>query len=131
MNEVKVAELCKKTREFELEGREVIGKYTLMKTAQIYNGIGSDEMPEWLRDIISYLHPALEPAALIHDIEWYESDRTHESFTESNQRFERNGCRIADLSYKWFNPMRYYVRYHAKRFAWACQKFGWSAWISG
>ena len=68
--------------------------------------------------------------AFIHDIEWHESDGSKEKFTESNNRFKTNGCTVAKANYSWWNPLRYIVMNHARRFGNICQLFGWAAWCS-
>ena len=68
--------------------------------------------------------------AFIHDIEWHESDGSKEKFTESNNRFKNNGCTVAKANYSWWNPLRYIVMNHARRFGNICQLFGWAAWCS-
>jgi hypothetical protein len=60
MNRLKeIKELKRRADAFQLENREIIGKYTMAELCAIYNGIGQDSFPEWLRDIISSLHPSL------------------------------------------------------------------------
>ena len=77
MNRLKeIKELKRQAEEFQLENREIIGKYSMAELAAIYNGIGPDAFPEWLRDTISALHPSLAVVAFIHDCEWHESDRS-------------------------------------------------------
>ena len=68
--------------------------------------------------------------AFIHDIEWHESDGSKEKFTESNNRFKTNGYTAAKANYSWWNPLRYIVMNHARRFGNICQLFGWAAWCS-
>jgi len=131
MNRLKeISELKRRADEFRLENREIIGKYTLSELCSIYNGIGPDSFPEWLRDVISSLHPSLAVVAFIHDIEWHESDGSEEKFAESNNRFKTNGYRLAKAGYGWWNPLRYIVMNQARRFGNLCQLFGWSAWTS-
>jgi len=128
INEVK--KLLKLAERYGLEGREILGKYTPTTLAKIYNGIGPDSFPEWLRDAITELHPSLAVVAFIHDVEWYESDCSKEKFTESNTRFKTNGYKVAKAEYGWYNPLRYIVMNQAQRFGNLCQLFGWDAWAS-
>lgn len=130
MNRLKeIKELKLKAEEFRLENREIITKYTMTELSSIYNGIGSAGMPEWLRNAISALHPSLAVVAFIHDIEWHESDGSQEKFKESNDRFKRNGYKVAKAMYGWFNPRRYLVMNDARKLGNICQKFGWGGWI--
>ena len=113
MNRLKeIKELKALAEELQLENREIIRKYKITELASIYNGIGPDSFPEWLRGLVSALHPSLAVVAFIHDIEW------HESYT------------VAKANYSWWNPLRYIVMNHARRFGNICQLFGWAAWCS-
>ena len=125
-----IKELKHQTGEFRLENREIIGKYTMAELAAIYNGIGPDAFPEWLRNVIGSLHPSLAVVAFIHDIEWHESDRSKEKFAASNERFKRNGYTVAMARFGWYNPRRWIVMNQARRFGNVCQLFGWKAWCS-
>ena len=128
LKEVKrVTELCEK---YELEGRDVIKGYTNTQLGSMYNGIGPEKFPGWLRAVLDALHPSLAPVAFIHDIEWSLSDGTKASFTESNRRFKRNGCKVAKAMYGVFNPRRYKVMWDAAKFARVCLRFGWAAWMA-
>ena len=90
MNRLKeIKELKALAEELQLENREIIRKYKITELASIYNGIGPDSFPEWLRGLVSTLHPSLAVVAFIHDIEWHESDGSKEKFTESNNRFKK------------------------------------------
>ena len=128
LKEVKrVTELCEK---YELEGRDVIKGYTNTQLGGMYNGIGPEKFPGWLRAVLDALHPSLAPVAFIHDIEWSLSDGSKESFTASNRRFKRNGAKVAKAMYGFWNPRRYKVMWDAAKFARLCQKFGWAAWMA-
>ncbi len=129
MNRFKeVKELKKQAEEFQLENREIIRKYNMQQLCSIYNGIGPDNFPDWLRDVVSALHPSLAATAMIHDIEWHESDKSAQGFAESNERFKRNGYKSAKAMFGWYNPRRYIVMNQARRFGNYCQMFGWSGW---
>ena len=131
MNRLKEIKLLKELAEkYQLEGREIIAKYTMQELCSIYNGIGCDAFPAWLRNGISELNPSLAVVAFIHDIEWHESDGSKEKFTASNDRFRVNGHKVANQAFSWYNPRRYLVRHRATKFARFCQLFGWSGWTS-
>ena len=131
MNRLKeIKQLKELAEKYRLEGREIIGKYNMQELCSIYNGIGPDAFPQWLRKGISALNPSLAVVAFIHDIEWHESDGSKEGFKASNDRFRTNGCKVADAEYAWYNPRRWLVRHQAAKFARLCQSFGWSGWAS-
>ena len=121
----RLRELCERC---ELENREILAKYTDEQLAAIYNGIGPEAFPQWLRAALDAVHPSLAPVAFIHDVEWHESDGSEESFAESNARFRRNGCKVACAAFGWWRPRRYKVMWDAWKFSRICQRFGWSAW---
>ncbi len=130
MNRLKEIKLLKELAEkYRLEDREILGKYPMNRLASIYNGIGPDSFPEWLRNCISGLHPSLACVAFIHDVEWHESDGTDETFSATNARFKRNGCRVAKAEYGWYDPRRYIVMNQARRFGNYCQLFGKGGWL--
>ena len=76
------------------------------------------------------LHPSLKPVAMIHDVEWSESDGRRETFDESNERFRRNGITVARESFGWWRPRRYKVMWDAVKFARLCQTFGFGAFYA-
>ena len=114
-----VKELIQKARKLRLENVEILDRYSVEEIAGIYNGIGPDRFPEVLREFLNTLHPTLQVVALIHDIEYHEGG-TRKQFTESNDRFCRNGKTAAFAEYSWYDPRRYLV--------WNCELFGWSGW---
>ena len=119
--------LCEK---YGLENREILAKYKNTELASIFNGIGPDVFPDWLRNTITALHPSLAVVAFIHDVEWHESDGSREKFTESNERFKTNGYAVAKHRFGWYDPRRYIVMNQARRFGNICQLFGWKAWTT-
>lgn len=125
MNKLKeIRRLRELAEKYGLEDREILSKYPMNRLAQIYNGIGPDAFPEWLRGCVTALHPSLAAVAFIHDVEWHESDGTDETFKATNDRFKRNGYRVAEAEYGWWNPRRYAVMNQARRFGNYCQRFG-------
>ena len=125
MNKLKeIRRLRELAEKYGLEDREILSKYPMNRLAQIYNGIGPDAFPEWLRGFVTALHPSLAAVAFIHDVEWHESDGTDETFKATNDRFKRNGYRVTEAEYGWWNPRRYAVMNQARRFGNYCQRFG-------
>lgn len=125
MNKLKeIRRLRELAGKYELEDREILARYPMSRLAQIYNGIGPDAFPEWRRGFVTALHPSLAAVAFIHDVEWHESDGTDETFKATNDRFKRNGYRVAEAEYGWWNPRRYAVMNQARRFGNYCQRFG-------
>lgn len=122
------ADLRRLCEAYGLENSGILDKYTDGELAKIYNGIGPESFPSWLRTALDAVHPSLAPVAFIHDVEWSESDGTSVGFEQSNARFRRNGIRVATEAFGWWRPRRYKVMWDAVKFARICQRFGWSAW---
>ena len=130
MNKLKeIKRLRELAEKYALEDREILGKFPMNRLAQIYNGIGPDAFPAWLRGCVTALHPSLAVVAFIHDVEWSESDGTDETFKATNDRFKRNGYKVAEAEFGWYNPRRWIVMNQARRFGNICQKFGRSGWL--
>ena len=124
MNRLKeIKELKNLAEEFQLENREIIGKYTMEELCAIYNGIGPDRFPEVLRTALDKLNPSLRPVALIHDVQFYVGG-TREDFTAANTLFKTNGKRMAFATYGWYDPRRYIVWNKARQFGNLCELFG-------
>ena len=129
MNKLKeIKRLREQAEKYGLEDREILSAYPMNRLAQIYNGIGPDAFPAWLRGCVTALHPSLAVVAFIHDVEWFESDGTDEAFKATNDRFKRNGYKVAEAEFGWYNPRRWIVMNQARRFGNICQKFGRSGW---
>ena len=125
-----IMSLRKACEDMELENREILAKYTDGQLSDIYNGIGPEGFPGWLRKALDALHPSLRPVAMIHDVEWHESDGSRATFDMSNARFRRNGCKVACESFGWWRPRRYKVMWDAVKFARICQTFGFGAFYA-
>lgn len=125
-----IRRLRRACEDMELENREMLDKYTDEQLSDMFNGIGPQGFPGWLRKALDALHPSLKPVAMIHDVEWSESDGRRETFDESNERFRRNGITVACASFGWWRPRRYKVMWDAVKFARLCQTFGFGAFYA-
>jgi hypothetical protein len=115
--------LVKRARKLRLEGVEILDNYTITQIGKIYNGIGPDRFPDWLREIVTASAGIFEPAAVIHDVE-YDRGGTVEEFTAANDRFRRNCYTLVKSAYAWYDPRRYLWLNKARRWARYCQLFG-------
>ena len=122
-----VEELIKKARELKLENVEILDKYSFLDVFKIYNGIGPDRFPDWLRKIVTESAELFEAAALIHDVE-YDEGGTREQFTAANDRFRRNCYTLVKDRYGWYDIRRYLWMNKARRWSNYCELFGWSGW---
>lgn len=122
-----VKELIKKARELRLENVEILDRYSEAEISEIYNGIGPDRFPDWLRKIVTESAELFEAAALIHDVE-YDEGGTREQFTAANDRFRRNCYTLVKDRYGWYDPRRYLWMNKARRWSNYCELFGWSGW---
>ena len=122
-----VKELIQKARKLHLENVEILDRYSVEEISVIYNGIGPDRFPDWLRKIVTESAELFEAAALIHDVE-YDEGGTREQFTAANDRFRRNCYTLVKDRYGWYDPRRYLWMNKARRWSNYCELFGWSGW---
>lgn len=120
-----IAALRQRCKALNLEGSQKLNKYTDEELQVICNGIGPEAFPYGIRSVTSTLHPTLEPVAMVHDVEFEESDGLKSSFTDANDRYYTNGVIAAKAEYGWYNPARYIVMAQALRHSRLCQLFGW------
>lgn len=123
----KIASLRSKCEEYALAGRGVLDRFTPEELAEIYNGIGPDRFPDWLRLIVTEANGLFEPAALIHDVR-YHLGGDYESFTLANDEFRANCDTLVKAAYAWYDPRRYKWLFRAWRYAGYCQEFGWDGY---
>ena len=127
MSNEKLKELILTARTLKLEHVEILDKYSITEIGKIYNGIGPDRFPDWLREIVTASADLFEPAALIHDVEYHEGG-TREQFTAANDRFKQNCYTLVKDRYGWYDPRRYLWLNKARRWGNYCQLFGWEGW---
>lgn len=120
-------ELVRKAYDLKLENVHILDKYSITEIGKIYNGIGPDRFPDWLREIVTASADLFEPAALIHDVEYHEGG-TREQFTAANDRFKQNCYTLVKDRYGWYDPRRYLWLNKARRWGNYCQLFGWEGW---
>lgn len=120
-------ELVRKAYDLKLENVHILDKYSITEIGKIYNGIGPDRFPDWLREIVTASAGLFEPAALIHDVEYHEGG-TREQFTAANDRFKQNCYTLVKDRYGWYDPRRYLWLNKARRWGNYCQLFGWEGW---
>ena len=110
-----------------LEGLEILSEFSYLELLRIYNGIGPDRFPDWLRAIVTEANGLFEPAALIHDLR-YHIGGDYEDFTLSNDEFRENCYTLVKSAFPWYDPRRYKWIFWAWRYAGYCQEFGWEGY---
>lgn len=129
MSVKEVAELLAIAQEAGLEGADWAARKPLAEIVAAYNGIGADWMPAEVRAKITEWLSLFEPAALIHDLRYTESDGYRYGFNRANDEFLRNCRRLAAQRYAWYNWRRYRANAVAA-ILYECVRSegGWRAW---
>ena len=110
-----------------LAGRDILKEFSLEQIQQIYNGLGPDRFPDWIREIITAANGLFEPAALIHDVRFYIGG-TREDFSAANLEFYENCKTLVKAAYSWYDPRRYKWLFRAWRYYHYCEDFGWEGY---
>ena len=125
-----LSELLDKIIDYNLEINSEYWKLKQSDLLGIYNGIGPDSFPDYIRNKLSQMLELLLPAVLIHDIDFYFSDCTPKSFYESNNRFYRNIKKIIKHNYSPYSFRYWLYMYYATNLRYFVMAHGWSSWIA-
>ena len=123
----RIRQLITIAREYSLYGLEAVYRFDEDELKEIYNGIGPDRFPDWLRLIITGANGLFEPAALIHDVRYHRGG-TKADFTAANNEFQENCYLLVKAAYSWYDPRRYKWLFRAWRYAGYCEEFGWEGY---
>lgn len=108
--------------QFQLTGSELLADYGTV--CRWCNGIGADWMPDGMTLLCTKLNGVMEVPAAIHDLRYiFSTDRL-----SADTEFLANTLRVIELTYKWWNPMRYIMRRRAMRYYTYLRTFGGVAW---
>lgn len=107
---------------YELSGAELLRDPDAV--VRDCNGVGADWMPDSLTQIITKIAPIMEVPASIHDRRYILSVDRLSADTE----FLANVMKVNELTYPWWNPLRYINRKRAERYYTYLRQFGGRAW---
>jgi len=82
--------------EFGLKAPPAFSECQAVVLQRLYNGLGPDRFPAWLRRVVTRLFAMFEPSALIHDWEYVFMPKSYFAFTAANLRFAVN-CLLSAL----------------------------------
>ncbi|MBQ9501778.1 MAG: hypothetical protein IJU70_06455 [Lentisphaeria bacterium] len=117
-------QLIAAARQHNLAGLAVLWNFSMEELQRIYNGLGPDRFPQWLRDLVTEASGLFEPAALIHDVRFHVGG-TRGDFSAANVEFHENCKTLVKAAYAWYDPRRYKWLFRAWRYYRYCQDFGW------
>jgi hypothetical protein len=97
---------------------------------RVFNGVGPEWLPWWLRKLLDHFFEVFLPAVWQHDYRYCHGDGTLIDFMAANRELTDN-CRIcADAEYGALNPLRYLARAVGEKFGKACDLFGLPAYLA-
>ena len=114
MNIVRVRRLA---YDYSLRGSNKLLKYSDEALQGIYNGVGPDRWPDNVRRLLTGLAHLYEPAVLIHDVEFKESDGTANGFADTVDHFKANVKTIQQTEYPFWTWAMLKPSYRVKRAA--------------
>ena len=103
---------------YNLDGREILDRYTDAELSTIYNGAGPDSWKPIARDILTDLMKLFKPEILLHDVQFEESDGTRETFDHVTDLWKRNCRKIFDSEYPLWTWRMLRPSYRAERAYW-------------
>lgn len=130
MENEKIDELVKKAVVADLGGLDILAGYSYEDLAKCYNGIGPEFLPAGARAKVTDYLSLFEPAALIHDVRYDDSDGSRYGFNFANLEFRENCFKLADAAYPWYSWRRYRAYLAAEAlFSAVASEAGWVAYL--
>lgn len=113
---------------YGLEGCEVFHLLDDETKEKEWNGIGSDAMAKWIRDLLDLMFEDALPAACIHDFRFVIGG-TKQQFYDSNAELKRNLFKCLRANKKHYSFFNYHLTKLKIRLAvWLCDKYGYKGW---
>lgn len=103
-----IYDLIGRVEAYGLDRGPHLGQMSAEEIASAYNGIGAAWMPAKIREKITTDYADLEPAAMIHDVDYARAAGTFADFHAANARLRDNILKTADavafpwISWKWW-----------------------------
>ena len=124
-----ISELIARAVALNLSGSVFVAEHSVDEVRKAYNGVGPQFLPPRLRDFVTKTLGLFEPAAMIHDFRFDQSDGSRAAFDFANREFVENCTKLAYDRYGPLNPKRY----RAKAVIRFMEDFnsgdpGWRAW---
>lgn len=114
-----------------LSGTELFAQCSEEHIREAYNGIGPDAFPAELREKITEHLALFEPAALIHDLRFDDSNGRRWDFNYANTEFHENCLALVAWEYSWLvHPLKRLAARQVAHILYRCVKSpaGWQAW---
>ena len=112
-----IARVRRLAYDYELRGSNKLLKYSDEALQNIYNGVGPDRWPDNVRSLLTGLAALYEPAVMIHDAEFKESDGQEVSFKDTVDHFKENVKIILQKEYPFWTWTILKPSYRIKRAA--------------
>jgi len=129
-----LAEICdilERIEKYGLFGREITKPYLIAELKKICNGAGPDSWSDLSREIVTKLMSLFEPAVMIHDVRFQNSDGTKKTFEEVSEEWVKNCRLIFDAEYPIWTWRMLRPSYRVKRAAWWTVMEAGNAAVSG
>ena len=94
-----IAQLRQECEDYQLAGREVLGRFTLDEISAEYNGAGPDSWLPVAREALTAAMYLFKPVVLIHDMQFAQSDGSDEGFAKTVDDWCRNTRKIKNALY--------------------------------
>ena len=124
------AAVLKRAHSIGIDGIDFLLALPLDYICRAYNGIGPASFPLWLRRTATFLLRVFEPAVMVRDCRFHQSDGSTLMFWFANGEFSDNLFVCARAACGWWNPLRYVLFLLAYAVSLATNLFGWKAWIA-
>lgn len=112
-----IARIRRLAYDYNLRGSNKLLKYSDDAMQGIYNGVGPDRWPDNVRRLLTGLAALYEPAVMIHDVEFKESDGTANGFADTVDHFKANVKIILKKEYPFWTWAQFKPAYRVKRAA--------------
>ena len=130
MTDAHIRDLIGRAAAYNLDFGPHLAGMSVAEIAAAYNGIGADWMPAAIRSRLTTDYADLEPAAMIHDVDYSRANGSIAEFHAANARLRANIIRTANaVATPWITWRWWRLRLAATACFEAVEQFGIVAYI--